>query len=90
MSNLFFIPSHQLEPVDNYNKEKLIPTNKITPTTGINETVIVPLLKLYMYIYIYIYIYLKNILLDKKLKVADFEQPVFHSFPSFRGCGQLQ
>ena len=51
---LVFYSSHHLEAVDNYNNEKLITTNKITPTTGINETVIMPLLKLHMYIYIYI------------------------------------
>ena len=49
LSNLYFIPSHRLEAVDNYNKEKLITTNKITPTTGINETVKMPLLKLFLY-----------------------------------------
>ena len=29
---------HLLECMDNYNKEKVITTNKITPNTGINET----------------------------------------------------
>ena len=70
LSNLYFIPSHHLEAVDNYNKEKLITTNKISPTTGINETAEMPLLKLFLYfsireifinkmnIYISIYIYI--------------------------------
>ena len=40
--HLWFIPSHQLEVVDNYNKEKVITTNKITSTTGINETAKMP------------------------------------------------
>ena len=34
---------------DNYNKEKVITINKITPTTGINETAKMPLLKLFLY-----------------------------------------
>ena len=46
---LWFIHSHYLEPVDNYNKEKVITTTKITPTTGINETARAPLLKLFLY-----------------------------------------
>ena len=73
MGNLWFIPSHYLEAVDNYNKEKVITTNKITPTTGINETAKMSLLKLFLillsetkiyiymcilYIYIYMYIYI--------------------------------
>ena len=49
MGHLWFIPSHHLEIVDNYNKEKVITTNKITPTTGINETAKMPLLKLFLY-----------------------------------------
>ena len=49
LGNLWFIPSHYLEPVDNYNREKVITTNKITPTTGINETAEMPLLKLFLY-----------------------------------------
>ena len=32
-----FIPSHCLEVVNNYNKEKVIATNKVTPTTGDNS-----------------------------------------------------
>ena len=35
---LQFIPSHYLEVMDNYNKEKVIVTIKISPTTGITET----------------------------------------------------
>ena len=46
---VWFIPSHYLEAVDNYNKEKVIITNKITPTTGINEAAKMPLLKLFLY-----------------------------------------
>ena len=49
MSNLRFIPSHNLEAVDTYNKQKLITTNKITPATGINETAKIPQLKLSLY-----------------------------------------
>ena len=67
--NLWFIPSHYLETVNNYNKEKVI-----TSTTGISETAKIPLnfsfisvsetifintLNIYIYIYIYyIYIYI--------------------------------
>ena len=47
LGHLWFIPS--LEAVDNYNKEKMITTNKIAPTTGINETVKMPPLKLFLY-----------------------------------------
>ena len=64
LGNLWFIPSHYLEAVDNYNKEKVVTTNKITPTTGINETAKMPPLKLFLYFiirdnvyYIYMYIY---------------------------------
>ena len=49
LGNLRFIPSHYLEAVDNYHKEKLITTNKSTPATGINETSKMPLLKLFLY-----------------------------------------
>ena len=49
LSNLRFIPSHNLEAVDTYNKQKLITTNKITPATGINETAKIPQLKLSLY-----------------------------------------
>ena len=49
LENLWCIPSHYLEAVDNYNKEKVITTNKITPTTSINETAKMPLLKLFLY-----------------------------------------
>ena len=63
------MPSHYLGVVDNYNKEMVIATNKVTRTNGITETIKIPLLKLlytcniyiynnYIYIYIYIYIYL--------------------------------
>ena len=40
MGHLWFIPSYDLEAVtvDNYSKEKVITTNKITPVNGINET----------------------------------------------------
>ena len=42
MGQLWFIPSYYLGVVVNYNKEKVIATNKITnkftPTTGITET----------------------------------------------------
>ena len=31
------------------NKEKVIPTNKITPITGITETIKIPLLKPFLY-----------------------------------------
>ena len=48
LGNLWFIPSHYLEAVDNYNKEKVITTNKIPCTTGINETAKMPLLKLFL------------------------------------------
>ena len=48
LGNLWFIPSHYLEAVDNYNKEKVVTTNKITPTTGINETAKMPQLKLFL------------------------------------------
>ena len=69
MANLWFIVSHYLEAVDNYNKEKVITTNQITPTAGINETAKMPLLKLFLYftirdqyllikLYIYIFIYI--------------------------------
>ena len=56
--------------MDNCNKEKVTNTDKITRTTGINETTKMPLLKLFLYftirgkcllikwIYIYIYIYI--------------------------------
>ena len=62
LGNLWFIPSHYLETVNNYNKEKVI-----TPTTGISETAKIPLnfsfisvsetifintLNIYIYIYI--------------------------------------
>ena len=72
LGNLWFIPAHYLEAVDNYNKDKVIAANKITPTTGINETAEIPLLKLFLYftirdkcllvklIYIYIIIYIYN------------------------------
>ena len=36
LGQLWFIPSHHLKAADNYNKEEVITTNKITPTTGIN------------------------------------------------------
>ena len=49
LENLWCIPSHYLEAVDNYNKEKVITTNKITPTTSINETAKMPLIKLFLY-----------------------------------------
>ena len=42
MENFWFIPSHYLEAVNNYSKEKVITTNNITPTTGINETAKIP------------------------------------------------
>ena len=48
LANLWFIPVQYLEAGDNYNKEKVITTNKISPTTGINETTYI--------IYIHIYI----------------------------------
>ena len=48
LGNLWFIPVHYLEAGDNYNKEKVITTNKISPTTGVNETTYI--------IYIHIYI----------------------------------
>ena len=35
--------------MDNYNKEKVITTNKITPTTSIKETAKMPLRKLFLY-----------------------------------------
>ena len=35
--------------MDNYNKEKVITGNKITPTTGINEAAKMSLLKLFFY-----------------------------------------
>ena len=38
LGHFWFIPSHHLKAVDNYKKEKVIITNKITPATGINET----------------------------------------------------
>ena len=47
--NLQFIPFHYLKVVDNYNKEKVITTNKISLTTGINETAKMGLLKLLLY-----------------------------------------
>ena len=50
LGNLWFIPSHYLEAVDNYNKEKVITTNKITPISSINETAKMPLLKLFLYL----------------------------------------
>ena len=46
---LWFVPSHCFEAVDNYNKENLITNNEITPTTGINETAKMPLLKIFLY-----------------------------------------
>ena len=49
LGNLWFTPSHYLEGVDNCDKEKLITTNKITPTTGINKTVKMLLLKMFLY-----------------------------------------
>ena len=49
IEQLVFYTSHHLEAVDNYNTQKLITTNKITPTTGINETAKMPLLKLFPY-----------------------------------------
>ena len=49
LRNLWFIPSHYLEARGNCNKEKVITTNKITPTTGINETAKIPVLKLFLY-----------------------------------------
>ena len=49
LSNLWLIPSHYLEAVDNYINEKLVTNNKITPTTGINETSKMPLLKIFLY-----------------------------------------
>ena len=49
LGNLRFILSHYLEVVDNYNKEKLTTTNKITPTSSIYETAKMPLLKLFLY-----------------------------------------
>ena len=58
LANLWFIPSHHLEAEHNYNKEKVITTNKITATTGINEPAKMPLLKYIYIIYIYIYIYI--------------------------------
>ena len=42
LENFWFIPSHYLEAVNNYSKEKVITTNNITPTTGINETAKMP------------------------------------------------
>ena len=42
LGNLWFIPSHHVEAGNNYNKEKIITTNKIAPTTGINETAKMP------------------------------------------------
>ena len=38
LGNLWSIPSHYLDDADNYNKEKVINTKKISPTTSINET----------------------------------------------------
>ena len=38
LGNLWFIPSHYLKAVVITNKEKVIATTKITPTTGVNET----------------------------------------------------
>ena len=45
----WFIPSHYLGAVDDYNKEKVMTTNKITLTTGINETAKIPPLKHFLY-----------------------------------------
>ena len=49
LANLWFIPSHYLAAADNYNEEKVITTNKITPTIGINDTAKMLLLKLFLY-----------------------------------------
>ena len=46
LGHLWFIPSYYLEVVDNYNKEKVIFTNRIAPTTVIIETTKMSLLKL--------------------------------------------
>ena len=52
-----FIPSHYLGFVDNYNKEKVICTNKNTPTTIITKTTKTTTTKIFLlfqrqYIYI--------------------------------------
>ena len=84
MSNLLFslISFHHVEAVDNYNKEKLITTNIVTSTTGINETTKMPLLKLFLYfsirdnvtmITLYIYIYIEQKILTVELH--SFEAP---------------
>ena len=39
LGHLWFVPSHYSKFVDNYNKENVIATNKITPTTGLTETI---------------------------------------------------
>ena len=49
LGNLWLIPSHYLEAVDNCDKEKLIITDKITPTTGINKTATMLLLNISFY-----------------------------------------
>ena len=46
---LWFIASYYLGVVDNYNKEKVIATNRITPTTRITKTIKISLLKLFLY-----------------------------------------
>ena len=46
---LLVYSSHYLGAVDNYNKEKVIATNKITPATGVTKTNEVPPLKLFVY-----------------------------------------
>ena len=42
LGHLWFIPSHHLEAKNNYSKEKVVITNEINPTTGINETAKMP------------------------------------------------
>ena len=52
-----FIPSHCLEVVNNYNKEKVIATNKVTPTTGDNsETMFIKRMNIYIYIITHMYL----------------------------------
>ena len=48
LDHFWFISSHYIEDVDNYNKEK-VATNKITPTAGITDTTKIPPLKLFLY-----------------------------------------
>ena len=59
LGNLCYISSHSLEAVDNYKKEKVITTNKVTPNTGINKTAKTSPLFQYQRQYIYIYLYIK-------------------------------